>query len=208
MMRTAKTVVLILLTATIMNGCSNSPTGTSDNEFYTKSIERIAENQFEQELIEKAEAKYPPRDSVLAAVFPWQQESIPETKYWWYSRYDGVYLPYALTIDAVQFYENFIDSLAAKEEDDFYKTANLEYNAQVNFHDSFEIFEQGFTNPTPKQLLGSFENVYVVEMYLSFKFECFVHCRLNMRPNRIVVFDSKGELLEVFYDGVKAVAVS
>lgn len=201
-MKRITTTLFLLFTATVFFSCSDNPADSSKNEFYTKSIERIAENEFEQELIEKAEAEYPPRDSVLAAVFPWQHDMIPETEYWWYSRYEGVYLPYALTTDAIEYYERFIDSLAAKEEqDDYYKTAEFEYEAEVSFHDSFKIYEQGYTNPTPEQLLGSFEEVYVVEMTLGFRFECFVHCLLGAGKSRVVVFDRDGNLLKIFYDG-------
>ncbi len=136
----------------------------------------------------------------MAAVYPWQHNLIPESGYWWYMRFDGVYLPFAITIDAINYYENFIDSLAIKEQDDFYKTAEFEYEAQVNFHDSFDIYEAGYTNPTPEQLLGSFENVYVVEMDLRFRFDCGTDCLLSTGKQRVVVFDDEGKLLEVFYD--------
>ncbi|MCP9292093.1 hypothetical protein [Gracilimonas sediminicola] len=200
-MKRITTALLILFLTTAQFSCSDNPADSSENEFYTKTIERIAENEFEEELIEKAETEYPPRDSVLAAVSPWQQELVPETEYWWYSRYEGVYLPFALTIDAIEYYESFIDSLAAEEQDDYYKTAELEYEAKVSFHDSFKIYEQGYTNPTPDQLLGSFEEVYVVEMTLGFRFECFVHCLLGASKSRVAVFNKEGNLLEIFHDG-------
>lgn len=200
-MKRITTTFFILFIVTALISCSDNPADSSENEFYTKSIERIADNEFEQELIEKAEAEYPPRDSVLAAVFPWQKELVPETGYWWYSKYESVYLPYALTVDAIEYYEGFIDSLAAKGQDDYYKSAELKYKAQVSFHDSFEVYEEGYTNPTTEQLLGSFEEVYVVEMTMGFHFECFVHCLLGAGKSRVVVFDKEGNLLQTFYDG-------
>lgn len=207
MYRVTTTALFVLTMAVLLNSCSDNPTGTSENKYYTKSIEKIAENQFEKELIEKAEAEYPSRDSVLAAVFPWQHDLIPETGYWWYRSFDGIYLPFAITIDAIEYYENFIDLLAVKGQDDFYESAELEYRAEVTFHDSFEIYEPGYNYPTPEQLLGSFEDVYVVEMSLRLQYECFVHCYLGMGHTRIVVFDKDGNLLEIFYDGIQPVIV-
>ncbi len=207
-MKRITTTLLILFIATAQFSCSDNPTDSSENEFYTKSIERTADNEFEQELIEKAEAEYPPRDSVLAAVFPWQHDLIPETEYWWYSRFDGVYLPFAITIDAISYYENFIDSLASKEQDDFYKTADFEYEAQVSFHTSINIYELGYTNPTSEHLLGSFEEVYVVEMSLGFRYDCGDDCLLSTGKKRVVVFDNNGTLLEIFYDGISITAVT
>lgn len=191
-----------------MSNCSNNPTSISENNSFTKSIERISNNEFEAELITKAELAYPPRDSVLAAVFPWQHDLIPDTEYWWYRKFGPVYLPFALTIDAIDYYESFIDSLAAEGQDDVFKTAELGYTAAVEFHETFEIYELGHTNQPEEHFLGAFEDVFVVEMFLRFRYECFVHCYLGMGHSRIVVFDEDGNILEIFYDGIQPVAVS
>lgn len=202
------TIYLILAVLCISGlGCSSNPVAPDEEEQYRKSVERIASNDFERELIEQAESYYPHRDAVLAVVFPWLHDTIPETGYWWWGTYDGVYLPFALTIDAIEYYRAFINELRLAGPNDYYKTATLEYRAEVSFHDAYDIYEEGHT-PRPEYLVASFDHVYVVEMRLSFGFECYVHCLLGAGKSRIVVFDQKGDLVFVYGDGQSAAIVA
>lgn len=174
---------------------------TNDNQDFSKTIDRGGSNDFEQNLIRIAESQYPSREDVLDAASSSRHEEISESKHWWYTSFDGVRIPYAITADAVNYYGDFIDSLVTKEQNDFYESAALAYNAQVTFHEAFEVYEPGFRNPTPDQLLESFEDVYVVEMKLRFTYRCIRHCFLSTDLGRIVVFDKDGNLLGVYHDG-------
>lgn len=209
----------ILVVATIFIGCTAGSNGTSeyngasenhtsavnhasnDNQDFSKTIDRAGSNDFEQNLIRIAESQYPSREDVLDAAPSSRHDKITESKHWWYTSFDGVRIPFAITADAVNYYGDFIDSLATNEQNDFYESAALDYVAQVTFHESFEVYEPGSRNPTPDQLLEAFEDVYVVEMELNFTYTCVTHCFLSTAIDRIVVFDKDGNLLGVFHDG-------
>jgi len=188
-------------------GC-DSRGGDSDVErSYTKSIVREADNAFEAALISQAEAAYPPRDSVLAAVDPQWHEAIPETGYWYHSSFDGVRIPFTLTGDAVDYYGEIIDVLEASEEPQFLTRAELEYHASVSFRETYTF---DHPDPFPADTLPplSFERAYVVEMTLRWYQFCGPLCAMWIDHERIVVFDETGTLLRVFLDGPKPVAVS
>lgn len=203
------TIYLILVALCIPGvGCSSNPVAPEEEELYRKTVERIASTDFERELIEQAESYYPPRDSVLAVVFPWLHDTIPQTGYWWWGTYDGVYLPFALTSDAIEYYESFINELRLGQSNDYYITASLEYKAEVSYYDAYDVYEEGHTPPMPEHLVASFEDVYVVHMQLSFGFECYVHCLLGAGKTRTVVFDQQGNLVFVYGDGQSAAIVA
>ena len=176
---------------------------TATERSYTKTIEREGTSAFEASLIAQAEAAYPPRDSVLAAVLPEQHGQIPETGYWYYSSFDGVLIPYAITGDAVTYYSALIDSLE-RETSAFFTQAELEYKADVSF-------EEAYAAPSPEGVASpqeSFERVYVVSMSLKWFQYCGSLCAMWIDQQRVVVFDASGTLLRVFLDGPTSVLVS
>lgn len=173
----------------------------------SKSIVREADNAFEASLIALAEAAYPPRESVVAAAGPWLQDRIPQTGYWYYSSFDGVYIPYALTGDAVDYYSGLIDALEAGERLQFLTKAELTYRAVVTFEEAytFEGEDPMTHEPLPAE---SFQRVYVVNLSLEWYQHCGSLCAMWIDHERIAVFDEGGELLRVFLDGPRSVAVS
>lgn len=196
-----------------MIGCirdMNGPKLDIENEIersYTKIITRISENSFEDSLIFEAEKIYPDRDSVLAVVHPSEIKFIPETGYWFYSTFDCVRLPYAITKDAIKYYEDLIDSLNAGNIYQFIITAEFGYNAIITFEDSFTFNESDPFTEEPLPIV-IFEKVYVVEMSLRWSHYCGPECGLWINHRRIIVFDKNGNLLNVFLDGLSPVAVS
>lgn len=187
----------------------NSDTTTSvkdEPDKFTKKIERVASNEFEMNLIYKAESIYPPRDSVIAHIYL-LSHSIPDTNLWFYSDFEDILIPYAITSEAISFYDNLIDLISEKNGNNYYYTANFEYRAEIEFNESytFEGNDPISGEPLPSV---SFERVYVVNMILKWKHYCGVVCGLWLTHNRIVVFDESGNLLNVFYDGPILVAVS
>ena len=137
-----KKYIYLLITFLII-GCirdSSSPKLIDEDEIkrsYTKTIIINSENAFTDSLISEAEKKYPARDSVLNVVDPREIELIPDSAYWFYSHFDGVLLPYAITKDAIKYYEDLIDSLRAGNIYQFIITAEFEYNSTITFKDTF-----------------------------------------------------------------------
>lgn len=171
---------------------------------YTKIIERTFANDFEATLIDKAEAYYPPRDSVVNAARSWVE--VPETKYWYYDGFDGVYIPYAITIDAINYYEGLIDTYNASPDDAFFIVANFTYKAEVEFFDSYSSPERNSDGVAID--VKEFTSVYVVTMELSWDDYCGSLCAAWIKKERIVVFNQAGEILDVFLDGKISVPVS
>ncbi|MEM9998231.1 MAG: hypothetical protein AAF809_11070 [Bacteroidota bacterium] len=196
---------LLLALVVALAGCDSTSDEPDVERSYSKSIVREAASGFEATLLAQAEATYPSRDSVVAAA---QDPSfVPETEYWYYSRFDGVNIPYAITGDAVTYYADLIDALEAGEELQSLTIAELDYQARVSFREAYT-----FEGPDPLTLEPlppeSFERVYVVEMSLAWSQYCGPLCAMWIDHERVVVFDEAGTLLRVYLDGARPVAVS
>jgi hypothetical protein len=171
---------------------------------YTKSIERNFSNEFEENLIEKAEAYYPSRDSIVeAADF---QLEIPGSNYWFYSAFDGTLIPYAITKEAVDYYSGLIDQFNKNKSDNFFFMAEFYYSASVTF---FENYQSPAENSRGEPVVPKeFESVYAVELILKWEQYCGPLCAMWIDKQRIAVFNEAGELIEVFLDGPISVPVS
>ena len=203
--------LIILFSILLLAGC-NSEVNNLEEELqppkreFTKNIERVFSNEFEQNLISNAESFYPPRDSVLNAAESWFRDLIPDTNYWFYDSFDGIRIPYAITIDAINYYSDFIDTLNAGLKSIIYK-AVFKYKAEITYYTSYTFEGVDPLTEIPLPII-SFEDVYVVEMNLSWDHYCGMECGLYIKHKRIVVLNSQGELLQNFYDGKIPVAVS
>lgn len=205
--------IALFLFIGIASGCDSTdvePEVVAEPEIersYSKSIVREADNEFESLLIRQAEATYPPRDSVLAAVPPQQHGGIPEEGYWYYSSFDGVYILYTITGDAVDYYSGLIDEIEAGARLQFLMQAELKYHAAVKFEEAYTI---DLEDPRTKEPLPthSYQRVYVVSMSLKWFQYCGPLCAMWIDHERIVIFNEGGELLAVFLDGPHPVAVS
>ena len=200
--------LLLLPTLFLLAACDAAvnepePDETAAERSYTKTVERAAASAFESSLIAQAEAAYPPRDSVLAAALWGGFSQIPEAGYWYYSSFDGVLIPYAITGDAVTYYSELIDSLE-RETSAFFTQAELEYKAAVSFEETYEEPSPEGVAPSPK----SFERVYVVSMSLKWFQYCGSLCAMWIDQKRVVIFDEAGTLRRVFLDGPTSVLVS
>jgi hypothetical protein len=195
----------LLAFALVFTGCDSGTAPPEDERSYTQSILRQADGALEASLLARAEAVYPPRDSVLAVA--WDPAQVPEMGYWYLGDFDGVRIPYAVTGDAVAYYSELIDAWKASEQPPFFLQASLEYRAAVSFHEAytFEETDPRTGEPLPSE---SFERVYVAEMSLEWYQYCGDLCAMWIDHERIVVFDEAGELLRVFLDGPRPVPVS
>lgn len=220
--------IVFFITAFLLVGC-----GVFENEqieddpeeeierIYNKTIERNYSNEFERALIDSAEAAYPPRDNVIAVLdsaFPNRNydELLPVTEYWHYDSFDGILLPYSITIDAIDYYGSLIDSMKASVTHQFITKANFKYKTSISFEEEYSFerpeewpdvvwqaflsFGQEFgQNQLPSQL---FENIYAVKMYLEWDHYCSEVCGLNFTQVRIILFNEKGDLVGIYLDGI------
>lgn len=196
-----KILIVSLLFFTILS-CQKD--NDESERSYTKSVERIFTNDFEENLIYKAEKHYPPRDSVLKVAKSFME--IPESKYWYYNSFDGINIPYTITEDAVNYYSGLIDEFNKNKKINMFLTADFQYVAEVTF-------EKNFTSPAFNSIgenieFQEFSSVYVVALQLKWEDYCGNLCAMWINKKRIVVFNETGELLAVFLDGEEAVAVS
>ncbi len=204
-------IIPIIFLIISCNSKTNIPIEPEEKEIereFTKKIERISTNNFESNLILSAESIYPNRDSVLAYMSRFiPQSSIPDSNLWFFEEFDGVLIPFAITSDAISYYDDLIDSLSANNGYKFFITANFEYRAEIQFKESYTFEgENPFTGePLPSV---SYEHVYVTTMSLKWENYCGMLCGLWISHKRIVVFDESGNLLNVFYDGPIPIMVS
>jgi len=168
---------------------------------YTKSVARISANDFEKNLIEIAENTYPPKMDVMAAAV-FSNMEIPDSAYWYYNSFDGVLIPYAITIDAVNYYSELIDDLDAGVLNTIFITAAFDYKAEVKFNESYTIIKN------ENEATENYEDVYVVEMILKWENYCGSLCALWINKKRTVIFNKEGELIKVYFDGPEPVMVS
>lgn len=211
--------VIFLLIAFLVGGCGLFENEQIEDEpeeeierIYTKTIEREYSNEFEQALIDSAEAAYPPRDSVvtiLDIVYSYRDNDniIPETAYWHLNSLDGVLQPYMITKDAINYYSALIDTLKSRS-DEHIKEAKFHYQSEVTFYEEFffewsEYLVEVIEEVTGQELERSryFEQVYVIEMELGWRHVCIVHCSAGFVMERTVIFDATGKLLKVYMDG-------
>lgn len=192
-------VGLIILFAVI--SCNNETEEPEIERVYTKSVERISTNDFEKNLIEQAESIYPPRMEVMAAAV-FSNIEIPETGYWYYNSFDGIYIPYAITVEAINYYGDLIDDIKSGKINTIFLTATFEYQAKIEFHNNYSI------RNNEKDDSDEYKDVYVVEMNLTWENYCGSLCGLWINKKRTVIFNQSGELQKVYFDGAEPIAVS
>ena len=152
-------------------------------------------------LVEKAESLFPPSDSIMS-LQNYNVDEIPANEsLWWYSTFDGVRIPYAITWEAVEYYLTLLDYY---EEGLFEEAgtidvsrADFNYETTVTQYDSFQILNY------------SFGRVYVVTQLLEWDSYCGPLCALFLTARRSVIIDFETEqVLGVFGDGPCLVMVS
>lgn len=206
-MKIIKYPLFVLLAFLILLSCdkNNEEQEPEIERSYTKSVERISTNDFEAGLIDKAENYYPPRDTVVAAT-QWSGMELPDTKYWYYDHFDGVYLPFAVTSDAVDYYSELIDNFNKNKKEVFFLTAHFDYLAKVEFHEQYTSPEKNASGKTVTP--DTYSKVYVVRMKLKWENYCGSLCALWINKERVVVFNETGDLIKVYLDGTAPVLVS
>lgn len=180
---------LALLTTTCIPRCPGS---------FDVSITRSFQNAVEQQMITTAEAACPIPSDVEQACGGLENPA-PGCR-WWCGSFDGVFIPFAITCDAIEYYSGLVyDYRQAAQEHPLIagvREASFAYSAEVAFHEDF--IAEG----------EAFEGVYVVSMTMSYSHYCGPLCGMGYTTTRTVVLDSAGVVLRVIGDGEPGVWVS
>ena len=160
------------------------------------SIHRDGADETERRLIAAAEAAQPPRDAVQQAA---GDTKLPESdKLWWYTEQLGIRIPYAITAEAVTYFEDLVRKYGSQTLNRYLQpSSRLEYHASIQFHREYQHLEK------------TFQNVRVVTLKLHFqqKFAATPTEAMDIVKERVVIFDSSGTLVLVVGDGPTRVPI-
>ena len=170
---------------------------------FVATVNRGFRNSEEERLIRIAEETYPPAEAVLsiAETRPGGHGPSKQERLWWYGEFDGVRLPYAVTMDAVRYYLALTQAFGRGDTTQTngipMKRSNFSYHANVS------------SRPSTYSRDGRvFEDVYVVEMGLRWSNYCGSLCACSFDLDRTVVLRRDGTVLCVFGDQRPRVLVS
>jgi len=162
------------------------------------TIMRRANSVEEREILRIAEAAYPDSSAVIkmAADYP-RRPSPDERDLWWYTTFDDVRIPFALTAGSVDYYIRKMDELQRREfplplPPPPFTTrphGDLTYGAWVEHREAHEMDGRRF------------ENVWVVTMKLKLNLYFGSLSALDFIKERVVVIDADGRVLAVVGDG-------
>jgi Carboxypeptidase regulatory-like domain len=170
---------------------------------FTAEVRRNFQNAEEEHLLRIAEETYPPAEAVLAIAEerPGRDAPLKQERLWWYGSFDGVRLPYAITLDAVRYYTELVQTMGKGESGRTggirMKRAKFSYIANISPRRS-TVSRDGRV----------FEDVYVVEMRLSWSNYCGSLCACSFSLDRTVLLRRDGTVLCVFGDRKPMVVVS
>ena len=163
-------------------------------------VQRTIRAENDMRMITIAESTYPPRTEVLEAVKTahFKLDEVPqENKLWWYSEFDNVRIPYAITGEAIDYYVKLVQGYRRREwKSDIEPSSKFSYSASVEFKNSYEKDEK------------KFRHVYVVKMKLSMSARFASLAAISFTKERIVVLDRQGKILAIFGDGKTPTVVS
>jgi hypothetical protein len=173
---------------------SELPWDTVSHGAFGYLIVRQANTVEEREVLRTAEAVYPEKRAVLdlAAEYP-RAPSFPEDELWWYTTFDDVRIPFAITAGAVEYYIRKMEELERlglpPEPRNAAPHGDLVYGAQVERRSVHEVEGQRF------------ENVWVVTMNLQLKLHFGSLAALDFFKERVVVLGHDRRVLAVLGDG-------
>jgi hypothetical protein len=170
---------------------------------FNANVNRSFRNLDEERLIRIAEETYPPAEAVLAIARsgPRYEALSRERRLWWYDTFDGVRIPYAVTMDAVRYYLGLTQALGRG---DSTQTAGIPMKRSL-FSYSARISDRAATYSRDGRV---FKDVFVVEMGLKWSNYCGSLCACSFSLNRTVLIRPDGTVLCVFGDQKPMVIVS
>ncbi len=170
---------------------------------FVASLHRNYRNAEEEHLVRIAEETYPPPEAILAIADrnPGRAALANEKRLWWYGEFDGVRLPYAVTMDAIRYYLSLAQSFGRGDSTQTHgiRMKRCEFNYYVNISQRPETFSRDGR---------VFEDVYVVEMGMHWSNYCSPECACFFSLDRTVVLRRDGTVLCVFGDQKTKAVVS
>jgi carboxypeptidase family protein len=170
---------------------------------FVANVRRDFRNPAEERLLRIAEETYPPAQAVasIASLRSTPTDLAREERLWWFDEFDGVRLPYAVTMDAVRYYLGLTQALGRGDSTQTHgirmKRCKFSYSAQVS------------AGPTHYTRGGRrFEDVYVIEMKLSWSNYCGPLCACWVDLDRTVLIRADGTVVWIFGDRKPDVMVS
>ncbi len=166
----------------------------ADGDF-TISIHRHYEDATGARLLAIAEATYPPRDRLVGIAIERGFEMGSDTArvpLWWCDGPGATRVPYAITAGAIEHYTRFTERFRAHQFREAWAHhlwwSDLDYRAKIEHRDHYDFVG------------GSVEDVYVVEMNLSWGYDDGTFVPVSV-AHRIVVLTRDGTVIGVEGDG-------
>jgi hypothetical protein len=169
---------------------------------FVAKVRREFRNPAEERLLRIAEETYPPSKAIVLIADQRSDRNAmsKEKRLWWYGEFDGVRLPYAVTMDAVRYYLGLTQALGRGESTETgipMKACNFSYSAHVS------------SGPTTFTRDGRvFQDVYAVDLKLEWWNYCSPTCACMFHLERTVLLRPDGTVVCVFGDRKPRVAVS
>lgn len=191
---------------------------TSVDGRFSINVVRSTDNAGDQALIEHAERILPSPNEIVSsastaeerlayelassgsaeatsAVSPTPRSPGDSSERWWTSRFDGTWLPFAVTGSAVRYYIDWTRDIAA------YGFSLVDTSAEVH-----RRAEMNYTATVlPSREHGA---ARLVQLELAWSFKCGVLCGVSIRHSRRVWFDRDGLVVRVEGDRRPSVVVS
>jgi hypothetical protein len=180
----------VVLTWPMLYSCMGVP------PTFNAVIARNADSVEEEFMLQVAEAYYPAREDVLSCVDENGGDplKVPEEFAWWCEESGDMLLPYAVTAEAVDYYQMLLEERREVAREGPYTNhynTKFKYEADVEF---FEVYDPSWTSV-------SYTDAYVVSMRIFWSVYCGSVCGWGFNHDRIVVLNVDGEVQVVFGDG-------
>lgn len=155
-------------------------------------IDRRADSARERELLSVAESLIPPTDSIEAAasrmrsaswVIDFADATHRTGPRWWWREWDGIWLPYALTGEAIAEYVRNVRTLSTSPNPFARHNPGVEHRAFLEYAATVTALPA--------------DEGYRAELNVRYYFYCGPRCALSFTHTRVVVFDARGTVVRV-----------
>ncbi len=170
---------------------------------FVAKVHREFRDPVEERLLRIAEETYPPTKAVLLVTDERADRTVlsQEKRLWWYGDFDGVRLPYAVTMDAVRYYLGLAQAMGRGDstESNGIRMIACDFSYSAHISPGTTKFARDGRE---------FEGVYVVDLKLEWSDYCGTTCACWFKLDRTVVLRPDGAVLCVFGDRRPRVLVS
>lgn len=170
----------------------------ADSTRHVVKIERVVAKPDDAKWI--AAAENVPADAVAMRVAAQkeQPDAVVGEKQWWYKQAVNVKIPYALTADAVTYYQELVTGFGKQAMKRYSNPGSrFSYSATVSQHATYTLDQKTYQHVT----------VVTMRMEFSESFAATVTEAMDFSKQRVVVFDQEGKVLHVSGDGATEVPI-